>query len=353
MDRWDALRDFFVQNYRPDLPLCSRRYFEWQFRVRPGHDANIINAWDGDRLIGTFGYVPTPFHWGTSTVDGAWFYNWMVDPTYRHGLGFGLMRYAQERFPVLLSIAATEENARLVTRLGWAFHPRLPRYLAILDAPKASLLLMPGASSDELRPTNSLAANESQSTPLALTNEAQYQPDWRLYSSLAFGAVRSFDILRWRYLQHPAFSYSILTLGNATRPATCVYRIEESLGGATVRIARVVEFFHPDDREGKLSGISLVRALVESLRAQGCAYADFIGSGECGQTLLEAGWIREPEDHPLLAVRVRPIERDPFAYSLEYGAARDLPMPALPQVYATKADGDGDRPTTMAEILDN
>lgn len=347
MAAWPEMAEFLARNYRPDLALRSRRYFEWQFCVRrPGDPACVINAWEGDRLVGIVGYVATDFLWGGATISGAWFYNWMVDAEHRRGLGFALLRDVQQRFGIVLSTGANEENARLVQRLGWAYFPALPRFLAIFDPTQAAPLLLPGASPADL----GAVPLELPRIDVATSPSPTFAPDWHRYPEMAFGAVRSASFLRWRYLEHPAFTYRILVAGEDGQPAVCVYRTEVSTGEASVKVGRVVEFFHPGGAEGECLGVEVLRAAMGQMAAEGCAFADLISSGRFAHTLVKAGWSLEPDAAPKLAVRLRPVERRPFPYSLEYGVRKGLPLPDLTEVYVTKGDTDTDRPVSLADL---
>ena len=50
MERWETMRAFLSEYYRPDLALCSRNIFEWQYLAKPGV-ANMFCAWEGETLV--------------------------------------------------------------------------------------------------------------------------------------------------------------------------------------------------------------------------------------------------------------------------------------------------------------
>lgn len=348
MDHWPAMREFLAARYRPDLALCDPRFFAWFFRAAQG-SADIACAWDGERLIGTLGYIADPAFWGSTheTVLGAWLVNWTVDPDFQHGVGIALMREVMQQFPVLLGIGGSDVNEQIVARLGWTVYPQLPRYLAAFDRAAVAPLALPGA--DDAALDDALYAHPQTVESVRQWTPADGAPRWERYPSMAYATVRSSAYLRWRYLEHPAFAYVILCAGDEAAPAVSVHRIERVKGKATL-VARVMEFFHPDDRAGTSAGLALARALPGIFAAQGCAFADVVTSANAyGETLVAAGWTREDHEHPLLPARLQPVEPFPFRYNLEYGVRRGTARPALGAMYVTRGDGDADRPGTLKE----
>jgi hypothetical protein len=342
MDRWPLMQAFLARRYRPDLALCNREMFVWFFRASTG-SAEIVSAWDGDRLIGTMGYIAGPVFWGRfdEPQDGAWLVNWVVDPDYRHGVGIALMREVQARFPVLLGIGAGAENERIVARLRWAIFPNIPRYVAVLGREQSEALAFPGAASDV---PSAVAVRDGAERALRSWRPDDPAPAWERYAPLIYGTVRSSAYLRWRYLEHPVFRFEIVATGSPAAPAIAVYRVERAQGTG-IPVGRVMEFFHPGDPGGSAAGVDLARALLARFRDAGCAFADFVCSSTAyGATLAEAGWTFEDPQRAALPVRLQPVERATFRYNLEYGAASGLARPELGVAYVTRGDGDADRP---------
>ena len=356
MQDWEVMHAFLSRNYRPDLALCSRTVFEWQFMVRPGcREANMFCGWDGERLVGILGFIPIQLFWGETedSLNGAWAINWYVEEDYRQGLGWLLVRKLQDVYPVVLGTEATHYNQQIVARLGWKLYPRLPRYLSVLDLKQAICMLSSGASEEDLRP---MLYENGRADPAGLRNLEQetddYRPDWRLYPAMAYGAIRSMSYFKWRYFNHPIFKYFIVTAGQSHRPAVCVYRIEQAFGDYRALVARVVDFFYPNDPQGESDGLDLIHAVLRRLRADGCAYADFFCSSHAfGQTLLRARWKIELMERQILPVRLCPIERKSFSYNIELGIAKGLSSPALESTYFTKSDADADRAALLPELL--
>lgn len=348
MERWPVIREFFAERYRPDIALCNRHFFEWYFRASNG-EANLTSIWDGDRIVGTMGYLPDPWYWGRldEPVNGAALVNWTVDPAYQHGVGVALMAAMHKQFQVALGIDASEANLRVVERLGWTIYPRIPRYITIFDRIAIERVALPGAPAVALDAALfERDGGDDQARPWRPEDEI---PSWERYPSLAYATIRSARFLKWRYFDHPVFQFTLLVAGDQAAPALAVYRIEHADGVGAV--ARVIEFFHPDDEAGTAAGVALARSMAGRFADAGCAFADHIGTAEkYGSTLVRAGWTREDAAHALLPTRLQPVERRPFGFNLEFRTQSDL-APALGAMYVTRGDSDADRPRTADALL--
>jgi hypothetical protein len=343
------LRRFLATHYRADLALTDLRAFRWQYRA--GDDeADMACAWDGDQLVGTMGYVAFPAWWGSTAngVDMAWLTNWMVDPAYRHGTGVALLRAMQDRFPVLAALGATPENERLVGLLGWALHPRVPRWYAVIDPSACSTFALPGTDLGALRAAvvEPRGLRASVRDPLDETREC----DWSLYGEMHFGTIRSHAYLQWRYRDHPAFRYDVLAAGAPGRAALAVVR-SEGVTGTSTSVLRMLEFFHPADESGVRDGVALLDAIVAHAHANACAFVEWVGTAAASDATFErAGWTREAPGGELLPGRYRPPEARPFSLNLEVGVAAGIVQPPLGALFVTRGDGDADRASSTGDL---
>lgn len=347
---------FLGCNYRPDLPLRWRDLYEWQFQAdRYGGNASMITGWDDGRLVGIHGHVMTPLFWGDieRPVPGAWLMRLYVEAEHRHGLGLLFLRRAQAMYPIVLAVAVSPDSQRIITRLGWKFSPRLPRYLAVLEGGRALKMANAGATAADIESLRPKGTPRQLASLRALSVESGgYRPEWSCYPAMRYGTIRSLAYLRWRYFDHPVLRYRCLVAGSAERPAVCVFRVEQAFGEQQALVGRVVEFFHPNDDEGRAQGTALMHAVLERLSAVGCVYADFVCSSRTyGETLLDAGWGVEPVDRQILPVRLSPIERILRHQNLEYGVTAGLATPTLEDMYVTNGDGDEDRPAVLSDGL--
>jgi hypothetical protein len=190
---------------------------------------------------------------------------------------------------------------------------------------------------------------------VAFTFDSDYAPEWCLYSPLRYGTIRSREHLRWRFLEHPRFRYSVVLTGPRHRPAVCAYRVELAFdrdGRSVAPVGRVLDFFYPTDPSGEQDAECLLHGVLSHMAGAGCVYADFSGSAAVyRRMLLRSGWLAESPNRPLLPSRLAPIEPTARVLNVEWGVVAPLVAPALDEAYITTADGDADRPAMLAEHM--
>jgi hypothetical protein len=113
-------------------------------------------------------------------------------------------------------------------------------------------------------------------------------------------------------------------------------------------VGRILEFYYPDDPEGREEGILLMGWVLEQLQARGCGFVEFYCTSQVyGQTIIDLGGGMEPAELYVLPTRLTPIQAQRHDLNLAFAAPRDLPVPAESELYFTRADVDGDQPVTV------
>lgn len=355
MREWQKIHAFISDCYRPDHALCNRRFFEWQFQVKPDDEnARIICGWDNGELLGIHGYLPLSVHWGDSgrTAEAIWTMYWMTKKQAPRGLGLLLTKKIQEMSPILLSLNASKIGSSFLKALGWSFFGRIPRYICVFDKKQCIYMLSEGATGKDIDHFifKSGSKNSSSLSEFNL-KEDNYSPEWQLYPGLAFSSVRSLEYLTWRYVDHPVFHYHIILKGQKHRPSVCVYRIEQAFGLYEAKVGRIVDFFYPDDNQGRSEAVILMDSVLKYMENVGCAYADFICTNKVySQIFIDLGGNEECGGQQILPVRLAPIERMPRHQNLVFFAAKGHFVPNLDSMYITKSDIDGDSPARIAEL---
>ncbi len=349
--KWEQMRSFLSECYRPDHILCYKKFFEWQFQVKQNNErASLLCAWEDDRLEGILGYLPILTHWGdvNNPVKGIWLLYWMVREGAPRGLGWLLAKRVQSLSPLLLTVNASKLGTSILRELSWSFLSRVPRYICVLDKKQCVAMLSPQATEKDL---DAMVFDNDRKTFFNsefILNKDTYHPDWKLYPGLAFGTVRSLDYFKWRYLSHPVFNYRIAVRGEAQRPVVCIYRIEEAFGSYEARVGRIVDFFHPSDEQGKREGAALMGDVLQQLKELGCAYVDFICSNKTyGWVITHLGGREESEDKQILPVRLAPIEQVLRHQNFAFRVLQGLRNPEADNLQITKSDIDGDHPVSV------
>ena len=359
LERWEAMDHFLSETYSPENVWRYRPLFDWMFADRENNSqANIICAWNGDNLVGTFGYIPCDLFWGNClhSIKGAWGSNWMTLKEYRKGCGWVLMRRWGRLFPVVLGQAATSDNLRLAPSLGFVIYDRIPRYVGIFDIDAVYAFMCHGDIKPDPKRIAACLITEDvcQNYDEVIFVEKKidpkiFSPNWLKYPALKYGTVRHADYLQWRYLDHPFFVYQVLVAGDASTPAVCVYRVEKTSGAVSTNVGRILELFHSSDEIGREMGCKVLATALHAMKQAGCIFCDFYCSSlEYGNTVKGFGFVEEI--NRILPHRLSPIDfalQGQIHQNVEFRiSAKNLEAPeGIGAMYITKSDGDQDRPS--------
>jgi hypothetical protein len=350
------MKMFTADNYRPDHALCYKPFFEWQFQVKKNKGyASIICAYQDNRLIGICGYLPLELHWGTLTgkTTGAWLLNWMVSSESPKGLGSIMLMRLQKMFGLCLTLNSSQFGTPILQAFNWKYFNRLPRYIIVMDKNACTPLLydgvLPGRLDSYIFDEGKLSLSPANCYAESFLSDENYTPDWEFYPAMCYGTVRSLSYFRWRYMEHPSFKYYFRKSDSKTRPAVCVFRLEESFGSAVVKVARIVDFFYPPDEQGRADGMAVLASVLSFCRERGCVYVEFKCSRrEYLQTFMALGGKEEPEEHGLLVSRLAPVQYLHRNTNVSYLSKMKNHQPELDQMYITKSDVDDDAPSSIS-----
>jgi hypothetical protein len=277
----------------------------WQYRVPGDEDRlSVLVARDGERPVGFLGVIRTPFCRHGETLRGGWLATWTVAEEARETqAGLALLLEALRDFDVVGCLGFNEQAEAIYRRLGFEVRTPLPRYVA----------LEPSGASASARDWDDRAWAER----------------WRDEIAPSFvGAARDAAFIRWRYLEHPTYRY-VVRLAEDAR-ALVVHRVQEVEGR---RVVRFVEALGDADAAAALIGLALHEA-------EGAWLADFTCVDEAyAEPFVRAGFVPEtslPEPPP---DRFQPLGRSPRGLGAAFHGV------GLAGLYATRADGDQDRPS--------
>jgi hypothetical protein len=277
----------------------------WQYRV-PDDDRrlSVLLARDGDRPVGFLGVIRTPFYRRGATVRGGWLATWTVAEEARETqAGLALLVEALRELDVVGCLGFNEQAEAIYRRLGFEVRTPLPRYVAL--EPRG----VPG---------------------MALDWDARaWEERWRDELTPTFvGAARDAAFVRWRYLEHPSYRY-VVRLAEDAR-ALVVHRVQEVEGR---RVVRFVEALGDADAAAALVGVALHEA-------EGVWLADFTCVDEVhAEPFVRAGFVPETSLPELPPDRFQPLGRSPRGLGAAFHGV------GLAGLYATRADGDQDRPS--------
>ena len=356
VDRIRELMAFIGRDWKHDH-IFSRdeKLLRWQHRHRSDPKLlSVLLADDDDGPVGMLGVIHTDFCHRGERVPSGWLAHWFTKPGARGAPGLKLMRAAMSGENAVLGTARFVETPEQVYR-GLGFHviDAIGRWVARVDKNAFESLL---SAADQAFPDGFDAGSLSAATPdgkirvepWEAVGDDLWDRTWEAVFAPGFhGACRDSAFLRWRYLEHPRWTYRVWAAHNgadATPRGIAVFRIER-IPGREQTVFRILELLFSDPR----SGAALARALTTEARAQGCAFADFYNTRSASAAPLEAlGFVRETTlERPLPALfqpldfRAHPINAAFWTRGRDDAAQRY----ADPDLYMTRVEGDQDRPS--------
>ena len=118
-----------------------------------------------------------------------------------------------------------------------------------------------------------------------------------------------------------------------------------------IKVARIVEFFYPEDELGKKHALELVEKCLVFFHEHQCDYVDFYcTSNSYINLLIEAGFTME--DSGLLPSLLDPIDMSVKFQNMELYISSEINQKypdSKKSFFVTRADGDQDRPNQSYE----
>jgi hypothetical protein len=350
MDEWQLMDQFIAKTYGDKYIMRNREVFEWHFCQGDSQNATMMNARDGDQVIGILGYIPTQFFWGElgQPIMGAWMANWMVLEEHRTGVGALLIRRMQENFKIVAGQGAGENNRVIVAKMGFNFLKYTQRYQMVFNL-KALEDFQIEFDIACISPFVYKEVAEIDTDQVYLQTQAMspqlYAPNWEHYPSLRFGTLRDLDYINHRYLNFPFFNYQLLITGSAETPSILVFRIEETKGITQKKVARILEFIFPENKQGKKDANTLFARATLEFKQQGCVFVDYYcTAGLHKDVILSCGLKKELQGDKLPNL-FNPVVAKTIDQNLEIWTDKSISEKfGWSELYVTRSDGDQDRP---------
>jgi hypothetical protein len=350
-DRIDELQAFIDEHWRRGHRLAyDVELLRWQHSFP--HDTtrlSVLVARAGGEIVGALGVIVVPFGVRGSRSLGGWLTTWIATPAARASQGgMRLLQYALEQpFDFVGTTGANETALRIYRALGFSVLESIPRWVRVISDEKLATLCGDRASPYSQPPGVPPGGGALR---ISSWREQHAEPWDRLWEQqLApqlIGPWRDTGYLRWRYLEHPRFTYAVRVAedGDGVLRGIAVHRIAD-VRGAEGRVARIVELH--GDREAM---VALVSDVIATAQRQGAAFAEFFCSaGVVAEPLRACGFTVEPEPTHALPVLIEPLNMQlpaalTGAFRVGEGLGGDSSVFESDVLYITRAECDQDRP---------
>lgn len=342
----------------------------WQFApaLLPGRNPpgpTVLLAWCDGAIAGMLGLTGFTLNIAGEGFPALWLSHMFASPEHRgRNVALRLLWATRDLGPeAVVTVGANAIATRLITRLGFAALPDLPRWIGVFDQAGAAALVHAANPTVPVQEAERFCADHGvvmrasdgsddgyRTTAWSRETADLWDRFWReRLAPRLVGASRHAAYLEWRYVTHPRFTYEVRFArrdvdGRVEGVAVC--RVEQVRDQPT-RVLRIVEFLASPE-----GAPALLRSILEIARTANVAFADFhCSSAPAAEGLMGVGF-RLQAPHASGAVfpsRFQPLEGGPSPLSplvqlppAWRGPLRDLLDEG--RVYVTKSDGDQDRP---------
>jgi predicted N-acetyltransferase YhbS len=345
------LQSFVREHMRPGHIFASdAELVRWQYRCPGDHDRlSMLVARDDDQIVGVLGLIVLAFNNAGRRASGGWLATWTVAPAARERqAGLSLLRHMlAEPLEFIGVLGVTETALRIYQALGFSIRESIPRWVRVIsDDALAKLLGERYSPCGE--PSRRLPARGSlRISRWTEAHAERWEELWeRRLAPRSIGVWRDAAYLRWRYLEHPRFTYTVQVAEDrdGSLRGMVVYRLID-VRGAEGKVARIVDL-HGDAE----AMTALVSDVVATAVRAGAAFAEFFCSaGAVAGPLGACGFTMEPEPTDALPALVEPLNLELPARvtgAFRFGAAPGAGQAMFESdaLYVTRSDCDQDRP---------
>lgn len=347
------LQAFFDEHWQRGHVLArDAELVRWQHRLpdRPDRMSMLVAREQGE-IVGALGMILVGFCWRGRCIPGGWLAGWIATPHARsRQVGLRLLRHATDSLELeFIGVTGVNDKAlRIYRAVGFSICESVPRWVRVISE-NALARLLAGRVSPLREPAN--APTSAAGLQTATWSDAlaeRWDEAWtERIAPRVVGTWRDAAYLRWRYLEHPRFSYSVRVAqdGDGSVRGMAVHRVAEVLGSRG-RAVRVLELLGDEEAMTTLAADAVACAVKA-----GAAFADMYCTADAVAGPLEScGFTLSAGDGDNLPALFEPIDFNETRLSGAFSAARELDRSRLLHsgaLYVTRSDSDQDRPNRL------
>lgn len=367
LDEYTNIANFIDQFWKKDhIYVRSQELFDWTFQKSPEWDAqsySVSLAIDNDVIVGMLGVIPFELNVYGYAYKACWLVNWFMHPDARKGrAGLDLLNFFVRKYHYdTVSFGINDRIAELYKALRWELMPHIPRmewvnpeysYLARSLVMQANLSASHEDIDDvvnrRLLDMQPIISNDAISLE-QVNGNVWDTTGWEFWKSRVVGCARNFRYLRWRYLQHPLYTYDSCLIPEGEQLGLIVWRMEKvNLTGLNGNLegdflfCRIVEFLPVSENNAQ----RLMARLLENTKRLSLVAADFYCYNvEIQSILVKLGFFVSTEAGMSLPNFTQPIAAGASIRSaIKIKSFNNANVFSSEKFYWTRSDSDQDRP---------
>lgn len=366
-DEYPRISEFLANHWSAtNIYVREPKLFDWTFGRQSlwDHDGySFALSEDKGNVVGILGGIPFAMNFFGQQYRALWLANYMISPDYRRGpLAMRLLKMMRrEPYRMTIAFGINPQTAPIYQVLRWRLVENIPRHFVVL--PQASermceLLRLTHTGWTRDRIEALVSGFRLPNLPEELPESESSLPEnwndigWESIARRTVGAARDTAYLKWRYLDHPVFSYRLIVIRENDRTGLLVWRLEAirlktQLGESSFdRIGRVVEFLPASWQNAQ----ALFSRLLHDLNEACVIGADFYCyHGDTRKLLADLGMspVESHTDGQYIPARFQPLDNKTSMIMSSMFAPEEMPVCSFDSNcpwYWTKSDADQDRP---------
>ena len=364
---FEKAADFIASEWRTNHILAKDfELFSWLYQDNPEWQSkdsfSVAVSATNDRIIGLLAFIPFLLSVRGVEQASAWMSLWVSSPG--NGSGAGVLPFLnlKKTYGFLGSMGMSDFSRRTYRALGGKEIDTLPRVVFGFRATEKRLLeSMESLHGDKFPGPSIFEEFRWLADPertggvthwsLSGSGEEWDASVWGLLKVKHVGPTRSFQFMKWRYLKHPRYQYSVISADADGEVGFIVWRVQvvllrpEESGRHEAKVIRVVDFC--------ATGPSVSKRLIDALASEAAESEALFADFYCSDLQAVTGAVRAGGNvaHPLWSAffpsHLSPVvpHAVPLAAAVIDQTGHNLAEAFLKgDFYMTSADSDQDRP---------